>query len=264
MTMAADFQVANEDVRSQVSAEEWQQRVELAACYRMIAHLGWDDLVFTHISARVPGPDEHFLLNPYGMMFEEVTASSLVKVDLDGNKVVESPHEINPAGFVIHSAVHSARPDAQCVIHLHTAEGVAVSAQKAGLLPITQTALYVIPTLSYHAYEGVALKDEEKPRLQADLGRTNTMILENHGLLSLGRSIGAAFLSMFTLQRACEAQIMAQAGGSELRFVADEIVKDVPAQGKAVLKAAGGVSGAARAWPAVMRKMDRLDPSYRD
>lgn len=248
------------DVRGQVSAEEWRVRVELAACYRMIAHLGWDDLIFTHISARVPGPDAHFLLNPYGLMFEEVTASSLVKVDLDGEKVLPSAYDIIRAGYVIHSAVHEARPDAHCVMHLHTPEGVAVSCQKGGLKPISQTALYALASMAYHPYEGVALNLEERPRLQADLGRKHMMILENHGLLTTGRTVAEAFLSMFTLQRACEIQIMAQAGGGELTHISDDILKGIGAQAKQSL----GDSGAGRAWPAIMRKMDRLDPSYRN
>src|SRR6266436_1872223 len=157
-------------IRDQISAEEWQVRVNLAAAYRLVAHYGWDDLIFTHISARVPGPEHHFLLNPYGMMFDEVTASSLVKVDLEGNKVTDSPYFVNPAGFTIHSAVHAARADALCVMHLHTDYGIAVSAQKDGLLPISQQAMLVLSSLAYHDYEGVALNEEEKPRLVADLG----------------------------------------------------------------------------------------------
>ena len=159
-------------VRDLVSDDEWQVRVDLAACYRAIALYGWDDLVFTHVSARVPGPDHHFLINAYGMMFEEITASSLVKIDLHGNKILESPYEINPAGFVIHSAVHEAREEAGCVLHTHTKAGVAVSVQVDGLLPLSQTSLLPYTTLAYHSYEGLALNDEEKPRLVADLGRT--------------------------------------------------------------------------------------------
>lgn len=248
------------DVRSQVSSEEWALRVDLAACYRMIAHLGWDDLVFTHISARVPGADRHFLLNPYGLMFEEITASSLVKVDIDGNKVLPSPYDIIPAGYTIHSAVHEARDDAHCVMHLHTPEGVAVSCQKGGLKPISQTALYALASIAYHPYEGVALNAEEKPRLQADLGRKKMLILENHGLLTCGRTVADAFLAMFTLQRACEIQIMAQAGGGDLINISEAILRGIGVQAKQSL----GDSGAGRVWPAVMRKMDRLDPSFRN
>jgi ribulose-5-phosphate 4-epimerase/fuculose-1-phosphate aldolase len=208
----------------------------------------------------VPGAEAHFLLNPYGLMFEEVTASSLVKVDLAGTKVLPSPHDIIPAGYTIHSAVHEAREDAHCVLHLHTPEGVAVSCQTEGLKPISQTALYALASLAYHPYEGVALNAEEKPRLQGDLGRKKMMILENHGLLTVGRSVADAFLAMFTLQRACEVQIMAQAGGGALIEISDGILQGIGAQAKQSL----GDSGAGRAWPAIMRKMDRLDPSYRN
>ena len=256
MTMTAISEMAGRDG---MSAEEWALRVELAACYRMIAYLGWDDLVFTHISARVPGPDGHFLLNPYGMMFEEVTASNLVKLDIHGNKVMESPFDVIPAGFTIHSAVHAAREDAHCVIHLHTPEGVAVSCQKGGLRPVTQTALYALASIAYHPYEGVALEEEEKPRLQADLGRKKMMILENHGLLTCGRSVADAFLAMFTLQRACEVQVMAQAGGTELIEIPDHILRGIGEQVRQTL----GSSGSDRIWPAVIRKMERLDPSFR-
>src|SRR4030088_2905965 len=195
-------------VRDQVSTEEWQARVDLAAAYRLVALYGWDDLIFTHISSRVPGGEHHFLLNPYGMMFEEVTASSLVKVDLAGNKVTESPHQINPAGFTIHSAVHAAREDALCVMHLHTDYGIAVSAQKDGLLPLSQQSLFALASLAYHDYEGLALNEDEKSRLVADLGNKTDMILRNHGLLTLGKTAAEAFLSMYILERACRIQIL--------------------------------------------------------
>ena len=173
-------------VKGKVSDAEWRTRVDLAAAYRLVAAYGWDDLIFTHISARVPDSDHHFLINPYGMLFEEVTASSLVKIDLHGKKVMESPFDINPAGFVIHSAIHAAREDAHCVMHLHTPAGVAVAAQKDGLLPISQQSLFVLASLSYHGYEGVALNDAEKPRLVNDLGKSTFLILPNHGLLTVG------------------------------------------------------------------------------
>src|ERR1700754_4282873 len=195
------------NVREQVSPEEWQARVDLAAAYRLVALYGWDDLIFTHLSARVPGPDQPFLLNPYGMLFEEVTASSMVKIDLDGKKVMDSPYQINPAGFTIHSAVHAAREDALCVIHLHTKCGIAVSAQKNGLLPLSQQAMFALASMSYHDYEGLALNDEEKPRLVADLGKKTFLILRNHGLLTVGPTVADAFLSMFLLQRECRIQI---------------------------------------------------------
>src|SRR3982750_2775901 len=164
-----------------VSAEEWQLRLDLAACYRLVALYGWSDLVFTHVSARVPGPEHHFLINPYGLMFDEITASSLVKVDQQCNKVIDSPYPVNPAGFVIHSAVHAAREDVQCVLHTHTRAGVAVSAQKNGVLPISQQSTFVLASLAYHDYEGVAFRDDEKPRLQADMGTANFLMLRNHG-----------------------------------------------------------------------------------
>lgn len=247
-------------IRNQVSAQEWQTRIDLAAAYRLVALYGWDDLIFTHISARVPGPEHHFLLNPYGMMFEEVTASNLVKVDLFGNKVMESPHFINPAGFTIHSAVHAARQDALCVMHLHTDYGIAVSAQKDGLLPISQQAMLALQSLAYHDYEGLALNEAEKPRLVSDLGDKQHMILRNHGLLTVGRTAAEAFLAMFLLERACKIQILAQSGGAELVRVPDPILRLIRLQVKAVTVG----QGAALTWPGLLRKLDRTDPSYRD
>jgi ribulose-5-phosphate 4-epimerase/fuculose-1-phosphate aldolase len=248
------------NIRDQVSPEEWQARVDLAAAYRLVALYGWDDLIFTHLSARVPGPEHHFLLNPYGMMFEEVTASSLVKVDLDGNKVMDSPYFINPAGFTIHSAVHAAREDALCVIHLHTINGIAVSAQKNGLLPLSQQALFALASLAYHDYEGLALDDDEKPRLVNDLGNNTFMILRNHGLLTVGKTPAEAFLLMFTLERACEIQVLAQSGGSDLLPVAAPVVAKTAKQLSAVTMGQGGQL----AWPGLLRKLDRVDPSYKE
>jgi len=250
----------NTSVRKQVSDEEWQLRVDLAACYRVIAMYGWDDLVFTHISARVAGPDEHFLINPYGMLFEEITASSLVKVDLAGEIVLASGYPVNPAGFVIHSAIHAARHDVGCVLHTHTKAGVAVSAQAPGLLPISQASLFPIATLAYHDYEGVALNDAEKPRLVADLGNNNALILRNHGLLTTGPSIADAFLLMYMLETACQTQIFAQSGGAELIQVAPAIVAGIQAQAEQVTRGLGG----ALVWPGLLRKLDRRDPSFRD
>ena len=256
---AGEGQVDVSSVRDQVSAAEWAMRVDLAACYRLVAAYGWDDLVFTHISARVPGPDHHFLINPYGMLFEEVTASSLVKVDLDGRKVMESPFDVNPAGFVIHSAIHAAREDAICVLHLHTPAGVAVACQKDGLLPISQQSMFVLASLSYHDYEGVALSEAEKPRLVADLGKNTFLILPNHGLLTVGRSIADAFLAMYTLERACEIQVKAQAGGGALIPIPKPILDGATAQRAQVTRGLGGQL----AWPALLRKVDRLDPGFR-
>lgn len=243
-----------------ISDEERSLRVDLAACYRLIAMYGWDDLVFTHISARIPGSDDHFLINAYGMMFEEITASSLIRVDADGNKVSESEYPVNPAGFVIHSAVHAARPDVACVLHTHTKAGVAVSAQKDGLLPLSQTSLFPYVSLGYHDYEGVALNDDEKPRLVADLGANNALILRNHGLLTVGTTIADAFLMMYVLETACQIQLLAQSTGNELISVPEPIVAGIQAQAEAVTKGLGGQL----VWPGLLRKLDRADPSYRD
>ena len=245
--------------KTQVSAEEWAMRTDLAAAYRAVALYGWDDLVFTHISARVPGPGHHFLINPYGMTFGEITASSLVKIDLHGNKVMDSPFEINPAGFTIHSAVHEAREDALCVMHLHTIEGVAVSCQKEGLLPISQFSLFPLASLAYHDYEGVALNPDEKARLVKDLGDKHTLILRNHGLLTCGATVADTFLFMYILQKACEVQVRAQAGGGELIPVPQQIVAGIKQASKMVLRQSGGMI----AWPGILRRLDRLDPSWR-
>ena len=238
---------------------ERRLRTDLAACYRLVALFRWDDLVFTHISARLPGSAHHFLINPYGMLFDEITATSLVKVDAQGAKVTHSPYPVNPAGFVIHSAIHAARSDAGCVIHVHTPAGIAVSAQKAGLLPISQQATIALASLGYHDYEGIALNDEEKPRLVRDLGGSASLILRNHGLLTVGRTIADAFVNMFNLQRACEIQVLAQSGGSELTMVDGRIVSGVKANVEAVTKGGGG----ALAWPGLLRRLDRIDPSYK-
>lgn len=260
MTIAQPLPQLN--VQSQVSEQEWQARVDLAACYRLVAAHGWDDLVFTHISAKVPGTED-FLINPYGLMFHEVTASNLVKVDIKGNKLMDSPYDINPAGYTIHSAVHEVRHDAVCVMHTHTASGIAVSAQRQGVLPISQQALFVLSSLSYHDYEGVALNHEEKLRLQADLGDTTFMVLRNHGLMVVGPSVADAFLSMFTLQRACDIQIMAQSGGSELISIPQSILDGAKAMMQGVTKTSKTSGGGALTWPALLRKLDALDISYR-
>ena len=247
------------DIQNMVSAEEWQLRVDLAACYRLVALYGWSDLVFTHISARIPGPEHHFLINPYGLMFDEITASSLVKVDMQCNKLIESPYPVNPAGFVIHSSVHAAREDVQCVLHTHTRAGVAVSAQKNGVLPISQQSTFVLASLAYHGYEGVAFRDEEKPRLQAVLGEANFLMLRNHGLLTCGKTIADAFLAMYTFEAACKIQIDAQAGGGELTQVHPQILTGVA---QAMKVQTGGLGGAF-VCPSLIRKLDRTDPSYR-
>jgi len=245
-------------LRQVVSAEEWALRVELAACYRLVALYGWSDLVFTHISARIPGPEHHFLINPYGLMFDEITASSLVKVDQECNKLIDSPFPVNPAGFNIHSSIHQARDDAACVMHTHSRAGVAVSAQKCGVLPISQQSTFVLASLAYHDYEGVALREDEKPRLQADLGDKTYLMLRNHGLLVVGRTIPDAFLSMYIFENTCRIQIDAQAGG-ELVYVNPKIL-DGMAQ---VMKTVSNGQGANIAWPALLRRLDRIDPGYK-
>jgi len=242
-----------------VSAQEWQLRVDLAACYRLVALYGWSDLVFTHISARVPGPEHHFLINPYGLMFDEITASSLVKVDQRCNKIIDSPFPVNPAGFVIHSAVHEARGDIQCVLHTHSRAGVAVSAQKCGILPISQQSTFVLASLAYHDYEGVALRDDEKPRLQADLGNAEFLVLRNHGLLTVGKTIADAFLAMYTFENTCRIQLDAQVGG-ELISIDPRIIAGVAQATQMQTADLGG----AFVWPALIRKLDRLDSSYKD
>jgi len=246
------------DVRATVSAEEWQLRVDLAACYRLVAMFHWDDLIFTHISARLPGREHHFLINPYGMMFDEITASSLVKIDLQGNKVAPSPFEINPAGFTIHSAIHAARGDANCVLHVHSVNGVAVSAQRAGLLPLSQHSMIVLSSLAYHDYEGLALNADEKPRLVGDLGDKRFLMLRNHGLLTIGRSVAEAFVAMYFFETSCMIQVRAQSGGQPLGLIGDAIVDGAQEQWEKVTHGAGG----ALAWPALLRRLDRQSPGY--
>ncbi len=245
-------------LKNSVSPEEWQLRVDLAACYRLVAAYGWSDLVFTHVSARTPGPEHHFLINPYGLMFDEITASSLVKIDQNCTKISESPFPVNPAGFTIHSCIHQVREDAGCVLHTHTRAGVGVSAQKGGVLQLSQQSTFVLASLAYHDYEGVALNEAEKPRLQADLGNANYLMLRNHGLLTVGRTIPDAFLHMYTFENTCRIQIDAQAGG-ELNFVAPQVAK----ANEGIMKVATAGMGAALAWPALLRKLDRMDESYK-
>ena len=245
-------------LEGKVSDEEWAIRVDLAAAYRLIAYYGWDDLIFTHLSARIPGPEHHFLLNPYNLMFEEVTASSLVKVDLQGNPVEPTPFITNPAGFTIHSAIHMAREDAQAVMHLHTPAGQAVSAHCEGLLPLTQTAMLVRGDLAFHDYEGVAVDLSERERLVANLGSKNAMILRNHGTLAVGSTIGECFVRLYFIERACQAQIMALSAGGNINN---------PPQGSPEVAAAQGAVGVAMAakllaWPALKRKAYRLDPGF--
>jgi len=246
------------DMKGKVSDEEWAIRVDLAAAYRLVAHFGWDDLIFTHLSARIPGPEHHFLLNPYNLMFEEVTASSLIKVDTDGNPVDPTPFITNPAGFTIHSAIHMAREDAHAVMHLHTPAGQAVSAHSEGLLPLTQTAMLVRGDLAFHDYEGVAVDLDERERIVADLGTKNSMILRNHGTLSVGPTVGECFVRLYFVERACQAQIMALSAGDAVNNPPQGAPETAAAQGEV------GVALAAKllAWPALKRKAYRLDPSF--
>jgi ribulose-5-phosphate 4-epimerase/fuculose-1-phosphate aldolase len=261
MSVIADSEITvpRASFAERCSPGEWKTRVELAAAYRLVAHFGWDDLIFTHISARVPGPEHHFLINPYGLTFDEITASRLVKVDLNGAIVGSTSEVINPAGFTIHSAIHAARADAHCVLHLHTVAGVAVSAQAGGLLPLNQTALLLGDDLAYHEYEGVALDLAERPRLVADLGTKNAMLLRNHGTLAIGTSVPAAFLTMYFLERACAMQIATLAGGGAIHWPSDAARSLVAKQAKF-----GRGMTDAIAWAPLLRKLDRLDPSYKD
>jgi ribulose-5-phosphate 4-epimerase/fuculose-1-phosphate aldolase len=246
-------------LQGRVPEAEWKVRVDLAAAYRLVAYYGWDDLIFTHLSARIPGPEHHFLLNPYNLMFEEVTASSLVKVDMNGHPVEPTPFITNPAGFTIHSAIHMAREDAHAVIHLHTPEGQAVSAHAEGLLPITQTAMLIRDDVAYHDYEGVAVDLDERERLIAHIGDKNAMLLRNHGTLAVGETVGEAFIRIYFLERACQAQIMAlSAGEANLNNPPQGAPEVTAQQGKFGLKMAAG----ALAWPALLRKAYRLDPSF--
>jgi ribulose-5-phosphate 4-epimerase/fuculose-1-phosphate aldolase len=241
-----------------MSAEEKQLRIDLAACYRLVALYGWADLVFTHISVRIPGPEHHFLINPYGLMFDEITASSLIKVDQRCNKLSDSPHPVNPAGFIIHSCIHAGREDVGCVLHTHTRAGIAVSAQKDGILPISQQSTFVLSSLAYHDYEGVAVREDEKPRLQADLGSATFLVLRNHGLLTVGKTVADAFLAMYAFQSACEIQIAALSCGGELVRIDPRIVEGI---GHALK--VQGLEGSL-IWPALLRRLDRLDPGYRN
>ncbi|HPA38794.1 MAG TPA: class II aldolase/adducin family protein [Phenylobacterium sp.] len=243
-------------LKGKVSAEEWEARVDLAALYRLVALNGWDDMIYTHISARIPGPEHHFLINPYGMFFGEITASSLVKIDLDGNILQDTPYFINPAGFTIHSAIHSAREDAMFVMHLHTDQGVAVAAQKEGLLPLSQHALICLPKLAYHDYEGIALNLDERERLIADVGDKPMVLLRNHGTLTTGETASDCWLNMYYLERACKMQIMALSGGRENVLIAPDA-----AQAEVRGQTMRGLGGKL-AWPGNLRRLDKESPGY--
>ena len=249
-----------------VTPEEWQLRCDLAACYRLVELYGMSDLVFTHISAKLPasvtGGEEQFLINPYGLLFDEITASSLVKVDMACNKLHESPFPVNPAGFTIHSAVHAARPDVACVLHTHTRAGVAVSAQQAGVLPISQQSTFVLASLAYHDYEGVAFRPDEGPRLQKDLGTANFLVLRNHGLLTCGPSVADAFLAMYTFESACRIQIAALAGPRGIDGLTPVPQAIVDGTAQAMRVQTGGLGGAF-VWPTMLRQLEKQGAGYR-
>jgi ribulose-5-phosphate 4-epimerase/fuculose-1-phosphate aldolase len=246
-------------LRHQVSPEEWAARVELAACYRLIAHFRMTDWIYNHISVRVPGTHEHYLINPFGLLYEEVSASNLVKVDVQGNLAEDVALGVNPAAFVIHGAIHAARPDVACVLHTHTEAGVAVAAQADGLLPLSQHAFKVLGRLAYHDYEGIALDDDEQVRLVKDIGDKDVLILRNHGLLTMGRSVGEAFQLMFYLERACQIQVSALAGGRPVIYpsqvACDRAIEQFANDHKFVQ---------GRDWQALLRLLDRIDPAYQE
>ncbi|WP_206378198.1 class II aldolase/adducin family protein [Sneathiella limimaris] len=244
-------------LKGKVSEEEWQTRVDLAACYQLVAHYDMSDLIFTHISARIPGTEDQFLINPYGLFFDEITASSLVKVDIDGNVLDETKFHINPAGYTIHSAVHGARHDVDCVLHTHTRAGMAVSAQKQGLLPISQHSMMFYNRLAYHGYEGIALNLDERERLVRDLGDNIAMILRNHGLLTVGSTVAEAFRRIFYLEKSCQAQIDALAGGSEI------IIPPVEVCETALGQFAANDGKFALEWPGLLRILDRKGSNFR-
>ncbi|MCK9512213.1 MAG: class II aldolase/adducin family protein [Pigmentiphaga sp.] len=249
-------------LQGKVSDEEWRLRVDLAACYRLVALYGMSDLIFTHISLRLPEHltegQEQFLINPYGMYFDEMTASALVRIDMEGNILSDTPYIVNRAGFVIHSTIHAVRPDVQCVLHCHTRAGIAVSAQRDGLLPLSQQASVVLTSLAYHDYEGLAVYDDERARLARDLGDADFLMLRNHGLLTTGTSVAEAFLNMYFFETACQIQLGAQAGGGPLTHVTPEVLEGVC---DAVARM-GESSPAGRAWPGLLRRLDRLNPGY--
>jgi ribulose-5-phosphate 4-epimerase/fuculose-1-phosphate aldolase len=246
-------------VREHVSEAEWQLRVDLAAVYRLVALNGWDDLIFTHISARVPGTEEHFLINPYGLLFDEITASRLVKVDLACNKVLETPYPVSNGGFVLHATIHAARADALCVMHTHTDHGTAVAAQQEGLLPISQHALFPLASIAYHDYGGLVMGAEERAQLVAELGSAHHLVLRNHGLLTIGASPADAYLLMWDFERACRTQILAQSGASKLTRVRPEVCEAIWREDQG----SGHAFGAELVWPRLLSKLDRMDPSYR-
>ena len=253
------YELPQIDLKGKVSEQEWQTRLELAACYRLFVMQGWDDLIHTHVSARIPGTD-HLLINAFGLTFDEVTASNLVKIDIDGNLVdKDCPFAINPAGFTIHSAVHEARHSEQCVLHVHTNETIAIASLKDGLQPLSQYSMFALASLSYHDYEGLAVNPDERARLQQDLGNSNFFLLRNHGALTLGKTIGDAFMHMYDLVRACQIQLQIQATGQDTILVDQRIVDGIKAQANIVHS---GLTGGQKAWPAMMRRVKRQYPDF--
>jgi ribulose-5-phosphate 4-epimerase/fuculose-1-phosphate aldolase len=244
---------------NQMLSTEARLRRDLAAAIRLVHYFKWDDIVATHISVRIPGPEHHFLINPYGLMFDEVTASSLVKIGVDGQKVDGSPYEVNPAGFTIHSAIHEDNADAQCVMHLHTIFGIAVASQKRGLLPLNMSSMLLNEAVAYHDFEGLSFNHDERPRLAANLGNKRVLILRNHGTLTVGKTVGEAFNTMYWLERSCQTQIYAASGGAELNIPKDEVQAVVKNQADAVSEGfANNV-----VWPALLRMLDRQCPDYK-
>ncbi|GAB3117965.1 class II aldolase/adducin family protein [Bordetella tumbae] len=252
--------------REQYGEAEWEARVSLAACYRLVAQLGLDDLIYNHISLRVPGTDDQFLINPYGMLFEEITASSLVRIDIHGQKLCDSPYQVNAAGFVIHGAIHQSRHDAVCVLHTHSDASIAVSAQRDGLLPLSQFAMRFYQRQAFHDYEGVAIDLDEQERLIAHLGQHPVMLMRNHGLLTVGRTPGEAFMLLYYFERAAQIQLQMQAsvaGGAGPLVLPSHEVCEKAARQFWEMKGDILVAGE-REWPAFIRQLDRQDPSYRN
>jgi ribulose-5-phosphate 4-epimerase/fuculose-1-phosphate aldolase len=255
----SELLLKRKQLKTQVTEEEWAARVELAACYRLIAHFRMTDWIYNHISSRVPGTHEHYLINPFGLLYEEVSASNLVKVDVHGNLAEDVELEVNPAAFVIHGAIHKARPDVGCVLHTHTSAGVAVAAQAQGLLPISQHAMRVYGQLSYHDFEGIALDAGEQERLIANIGNNNVLILRNHGLLTTGKTVPQAFELMLYLERACQIQISATSGTQKLTYPPDSVCQRAIDQFNRSHEFIQG-----RDWQALIRLLDRTDPSYKE
>ena len=251
-------------LKDQVSPAEWAMRVDLAACYRLVDVFGWSDLLGTHISARISGEEDAFLINPYGLLFEEINASSLVKVDEAGNILSPTEYYVNPAGFVIHGAIHMARPEVACAIHTHTQAGTSVATQKAGLLPLTQHALAVIAHTGYHGYEGIATDMSERDRLVRDLGDNAILVLRNHGLLTVGRTVAEAFVWMYRVERACRMQLAFQSSGAEATEIPEEVQAVTIARNRLANSPEGHRPIGVLEWPALLRTLDRVDTSYRE